>query len=364
MSHFVLLVAGEDPESQLAAFREFECTGEVDKYVQSIDVTEKMRATFNESNVNLVVAPDGTEYGNHSDICYREPTEEEDKIVGKFGGAGYSDGLCYSSRDWGDGRGYRTKIHYVPDGFVKKEVPLKDRMAFVDWVADYTGTRIIGLSDLPDLHEKDKYGWVQIDEDKEVVAVISRTNPNAKWDYCMLGGQWKNYFKLQGVPTYVDQARKKDIDFDGMRREQGEEAAAKYDRVYSIAGKYMPAFKTWEEVKDMFSSKGIDAARTFYHKQEAILAINAACRANSSIEHIYDLDEFVCTKDEYVRRAEQLAGVPFAFIKDSMWYERGEMGWFGCVSDEKDNDLWYEEFNKFIGGLSDDTLLSIYDCHI
>ena len=46
------------------------------------------------------------------------------------------------------------------------------------------------------------------------------------------------------------------------------------------------------------------------------------------------------------------------------WHERGKMGWWACVSNEKDEDVWFSEFNKLIDSLPDDTLLTIVDCHI
>lgn len=54
----------------------------------------------------------------------------------------------------------------------------------------------------------------------------------------------------------------------------------------------------------------------------------------------------------------------FAVIKDGEWYERGEMGWWACVSNEKAEEEWENEFRKLLEGLPDDTLISIYDCHI
>lgn len=56
--------------------------------------------------------------------------------------------------------------------------------------------------------------------------------------------------------------------------------------------------------------------------------------------------------------------VTFALIKDGKWFERGEMGWWGFVADEKEEDAWDNEFKKLIKDLPDDTLISIYDCHI
>lgn len=54
----------------------------------------------------------------------------------------------------------------------------------------------------------------------------------------------------------------------------------------------------------------------------------------------------------------------FAVVKDGQWYERGEMGWWAMVSNEKSEDEWEAEFKKLLDGLPDDTLISIYDCHI
>lgn len=54
----------------------------------------------------------------------------------------------------------------------------------------------------------------------------------------------------------------------------------------------------------------------------------------------------------------------FAVLKDGEWYENGKMGWWGMVSDEKEADKWEAEYKKLLDGLPDDTLISIYDCHI
>jgi len=54
----------------------------------------------------------------------------------------------------------------------------------------------------------------------------------------------------------------------------------------------------------------------------------------------------------------------FALIKDGKWYEKGDMGWWGCVSNKKREGEWATEFKKLITDLPSDTLISIYDCHI
>ncbi len=54
----------------------------------------------------------------------------------------------------------------------------------------------------------------------------------------------------------------------------------------------------------------------------------------------------------------------FAVVKGGEWFERGEMGWFAAVSNEKDKDVWESEVRELLKGLSDDTLLTVMDCHI
>lgn len=54
----------------------------------------------------------------------------------------------------------------------------------------------------------------------------------------------------------------------------------------------------------------------------------------------------------------------FAVLKDGEWYERGKMGWWAIVTDEKEDGVWEAEHKKLIEELPDNTLISIYDCHI
>ena len=59
------------------------------------------------------------------------------------------------------------------------------------------------------------------------------------------------------------------------------------------------------------------------------------------------------------------SGVPFAFITpDGKWYERGEMGWWAVVTNEKSPDDWDAEFYKMVEKLDDDVIVTLVDCHI
>ena len=59
------------------------------------------------------------------------------------------------------------------------------------------------------------------------------------------------------------------------------------------------------------------------------------------------------------------SGAPFAFITpDGKWYERGEMGWWAVVTNEKSSDDWDTEFYKMVEKLDDDVVVTLVDCHI
>ena len=56
--------------------------------------------------------------------------------------------------------------------------------------------------------------------------------------------------------------------------------------------------------------------------------------------------------------------VTFAVVKNGEWFESASMGWWGMTSDEKDEDEWKNTIQELLADVPDDTLISIYDCHI
>lgn len=54
----------------------------------------------------------------------------------------------------------------------------------------------------------------------------------------------------------------------------------------------------------------------------------------------------------------------FALLMDGEWYERGEMGWWAHVSNEMDTDKWDELFQDKIKSLDPETRITMIDCHI
>jgi len=158
-------------------------------------------------------------------------------------------------------------------------------------------------------------------------------NPNAKWDWFSIGGRWTGYFKLKegaigglGTPGvfgnspkdgYADFVEKGDIDWEGMRKDALADAK-----------------KWWEE------AEGKDKSDRYF---------KYGIRKED-------------TEESYLKRQSSTA--TFAVVKDGKWYEKGKMGWWAITSEEKEDGMWEEEFDKLISDIPDTTPLALVDCHI
>lgn len=202
-------------------------------------------------------------------------------------------------------------------------------------------------------------------------------NTNAKWDWYQLGGRWTGYFKAKegaiirtgnpGLMTppaeagWGDQFAKKDIDFDFMRKEAEEKAAETYDLINSVIG-HLPPLEKWDHVRDTLFPGDINKARDYYHAQPRKAALKEWDKEHKYI--FMSIEDFEVPREKYIKDAGDASFVPFAVLKDGKWYERGKMGWWASVSNEKDGAEWNSEVAKMVDELEDDMILSIYDCHI
>lgn len=197
-----------------------------------------------------------------------------------------------------------------------------------------------------------------------VWGVYSTYNPNSKWDWYQLGGRWTGFFKVKqnegsfaehtvgspGIMTkapkegYADQLLKKDIDFEGMRAEAQANAEQDFDTFHAVLnGREFPV---WNTIREKYP-ENIDKARDEYRNLETIKDLSKA-------GFHWNIEEYNIPKEEYLNKAKNSACTTFAILSDTGWCERGE----------EDVEIWNEKFNKMLDVLPDDTLLSIYDCHI
>lgn len=307
MSHFTVMVIGDDFEGQLAPFHEFECTGINDQYVQDEDITEEIQSAIDE-------------------------------------GDSIEDALDYH-------------------GLAEKIV---DDESKVDKVGD-------------DCEHKFGYAIVK---DGKLIKAVNRTNPNRKWDWYQVGGRWSGFLTLkpefvgQGQngdrswtnrdeaisPTKCDSALKSQIDFEGMRKEDGDAAAKRWDEAHAaIAGR---TWKTWEQIGEEITEAPEgqnlwDVRRKAYHSQEGLTALRAVFD-----NPFANLDEYLVSREEYIQQYRDGAISTYALLKDGVWYEKGEMGWWGMSNDKMSQGEWNAQVAKLLDELPDDTRITIVDCHI
>lgn len=163
------------------------------------------------------------------------------------------------------------------------------------------------------------------------------SNPEAKWDWWLIGGRWTGYFRKKagaegevgtpGVmtdpatdPDVADVIKVKDIDWDAM------DEAEKKRR-----GEFFDKYDAEKNSPFVWSKSEVQALTTL-------------------------------SREEYINRP--VSHSTHAVLHDDEWYERGEMGWWGIVVDEKNPDEWDSEWRKLVESLDPETEVTIVDCHI
>ncbi len=348
MSHFTVLVVGDNPEDQLKPFDERLRTEYKDKseeYKKEY-LTESTREFYCESSSSW-----GQEVTKeiYNKLKRSKIGRVLDYTVPKIGmGSYYKSGRKYKGYHTIEG-GKRCKGSqwFEVEEILETSHPDSD-VCFEGKIR----IRKIGVPKKIDL--KDKYPiyndylsqWHGIENPSRIGYDF---NPKAKWDWHQLGGRWSGFFKLKpgangnmGERSWtnekdppkagsVDQARKKDIDFEEMVQENFDQAT-----------------DTYNQFKELLDKGECDSGDGYF---------------NYGVENKGDRDNYIPeTREEYVGRLTRVS--TFAVLYDGEWYEKGEMGWWGCVSEEKAVEEWASEFDKLLAELPEDTLLSVYDCHI
>ena len=348
MSHFTVLVIGNNVDDQLAPFHEFECTGKNDQYVKDVDVTEEYRQSYMKETTKYLVSPTGEKVDYYDNRFYRKPNAEEKK----------KDPFARDVRD-------------VPAGWTELSVPTHTVQNFAEYAKDYGGHEVIGPLLTPDLEGKHQFGYIRLNEDGEVDKIIRRTNPDKKWDWYVIGGRWTGFLKLKagaigntgspGLMTeaapsgYADQTTKGSVDWQGMRDAAGTKAAARWDEVRKASP---DLWESWDDVRDKRFPGDIEKARDYYHKQPG----REALRDHKDL--VWTEDDVLVSRDQYIQTARDKACATYAVLADGKWMGRGEMGWFGFSDDKEDEAVWYKKVAEMIDSLPDDTMLTVVDCHI
>lgn len=319
MSHFTLLVIGDNVDQQLAPYadQEFE-----DQYAVFENKEDEYRNEYENETIEAVIV-DGEFHTKYDDI-FRKKTAS----IGS---------------DW-----------VYPKNAVFKKMLYKE---FYPTMEDF-------LSQWHGVHSVDEktglYGYW--------------TNPNGKWDWYSIGGRWTGYFlpkdgasgnlgrsgAFDNSPRkgWVDQIRLGDIDFEAMRADAEQAANDVYDTIENIVqGRQIPS---WTAIIKKHGDN-IEAARNEYNNHPVIKSFHESDFQWFGI----DLEgEYGQGREAYVAKCRNRVAVTYAVLKDGEWFQKGEMGMFGDSHGEMTQDSWNEQFCRLIDSLSPDTVLTLVDCHI
>lgn len=325
MSHFTTIVFCNNPsdlEKKMAPYHEFECTGLNNEYVVDVDITSRVLQEYEENTTRCVVFPDGTIKSKYSD---------EFHTTGDF---------------------------VLPDGCLLEDRPLKDvYKTDIEYVQHYRNYSIVEFGETPDLDDAHKYGYIALNEDGTLNRVIDRTNPNAKWDWYVVGGRWSGYFFSKNCDIKEDILLKKNLDKKRMYDEHINVYNSLFDKYESLLGEdIMPTFG---EFKARYEN--IEEARTAYWSNPVIQRF----KKSDDFKFHWNLEEFGVGREAYVQQMADSSTTPFAFIDlDGNWREKGNMGWFGISIDNKDQSEWSQGFWEYFDSVPEDTCMILVDCHI
>lgn len=336
MSHFCVLVTGNDIEAALAPFQENNMGDCPAQYLAFHDVEDENRTKYENESTERITMPDGG---------MLLPWDEVFRVPGAFGTGGGS--------------------HKAPEHLERRQVPFKETFAtFEQFMSDWCGHT-----------QRDpktgRYGYWE--------------NPQKKWDWYSVGGRWGGSLKLKpgaegtsaprrwdspedAPDNGVDQARAGDVDWLGMIGEAAAKARDQFRRYTEIiAGR--PVL-TWKEMiakvdgnADGYAS---EAARSAFHDQDVMKDLRAAFPDSWGIS---DVLEAVLAFNGDEQAYADFMGLDrsrmYAILHEGQWHEPGGMGWFGCSTETLESRKAYAKtYWNIVLHLPPETLVTVVDCHI
>jgi hypothetical protein len=382
MAHFsVIVMTSEEPNSNLidkfmAPYMEYD--GEDDRFVQDVDITDDVRNQYESDVERRLQAPDGSLHKPTDDRFYRDPTSDELEIIGPFGGTGGAGELRWHTQDWGDGRGYTTKVAYIPDGWNQIEVPRKDVMTFAEFIEYWHNFEEVKEWAQPDYKGAHGSGYYVTNAEEKVTKVFRRYNPEGHWDWYVIGGRWAG--ELRALDTSIalacdeagdgefDVCQRGNLDIEAMRLARAAELRADIESITTRAGVDLDTLERmlhvnrelhpkWLEMKPR--PQGAEYGKWLcdaHPEGKTLLQVTKACFSLPSLKEGQ-------TIEDYVNSAYPLTA--HAVIKDGKWLHRGKMGMFTSISDETmSNDEWNEYVWKMVETMPIDHWITIVDCHV
>lgn len=262
--------------------------------------------------------------------------------------------------------------------------------------------------------------WLEWEEDSDAPEGGYWHNPDAKWDWYVIGGRWSGAVLTltddatkQGLqrlgnaglggrpeensaPDCTDIAQKKHIDFEAIRQANRLEYMQRHD-AYAAAVAEAKKMERPEPQQVLQHAEAL-AKDPDAHQQEFDLAqgelrkideftawylnygadqglesLDEARMYRDAAELLNDDGYFLVpygeikrvvltARDEYAQVGYDTA-LTFAYVTtDGEWVQKAQMGWWGFTSDP--NREYGKQFWAWIDSLPDDQYLMVVDCHI
>jgi len=183
MSHFTVMVIGNNPEEQLAKYQENNCGDCPKEYLEFMDKAVEYEDEYENGSREMILI-DGEYFYPWDSKFQVEITEEEYKKAKENKEKYLSEESNILSG--GERKYYRNRVY--PKEAKEVKVPHKERFETIE---EYLENQGYDKDDLTG-----KYGYWE--------------NPNAKWDWYQLGGRWTGMLKLKDPELIHDEIAESD----------------------------------------------------------------------------------------------------------------------------------------------------------
>ena len=289
MSHFSLLVVGDNVDTQLIPFQEHACTGKCPKqYMKFEDAEEQALKDYETDTVKEFYCSSSSSDGQ---------VVSED-IFNKIANTavGNTVTLFFTKSGFGGFSSYFRLNEYYHCGYYVDRYKLVNNRVWIkvvkihstnhpDKTVCFEATIEVERVNEPRVFPvKEKYATFEqymedyqgySERDPETGRYGRWENPNARWDWYTVGGRFSKKLLLKNGRK-VDTARKGDVDWETIKNDAGRTAADHYDLFQRHFGK-LPLNLSWEDAKKKFG-EDYGAAREFYNTQERVVEYNKRCR--------------------------------------------------------------------------------------
>ena len=188
-------------------------------------------------------------------------------------------------------------------------------------------------------------------------------NPEGYYDWFSIGGRWSHELLVKKKVTDV-------IDEEPfLRKNDNKRSAPKGYKWVSGAKK---CDIEWEKMRIINIKK---AVRAYYRHKKIFESFD------TNQKHLYRIDEnclyywdtMVYKNGESLREYLERRGLLdfrkfincYAFVNETNeWKSKGQMGWFGISTGDKDNEVWQNEVKNFLDEVDDEQYIIFVDCHI